>query len=141
MSWGLDPSSITVYFYGLVLAVAEARQIAASSAGWKAYGPANTLGRETRHYKPETAGRTMRCSEHLEQVSHPHGYSSPNQKTYEMDPSTPVGPVRAGTRQWTFDETSNPPRNRATWILRCLCLALRKRFREPSIDPCQWCEI
>ena len=70
MSWGFDPSSITVYFYGLVLAVAIVRQFVAWLAGWKAYGPANTLGRETRFYKPETAARTMRCRGHLEQVSH-----------------------------------------------------------------------
>ena len=124
-----------------MLAVAITRQFVAWSAGWKAYGPANALGRETRHYKPETAARTMRCREHLKQLSHPHDYSAPNQKTYEMDPNTAVGPVRAGTRQWTFEETSNPPRNRTTWIFCCLCLALRRRFREPSIDPCQWCEI
>ena len=141
MRRGLDPVSITGYFYGFLLAVATARQFMAWLAEWTAYCPADTLGRETRHYKPETAARTMRCREHLERVSHPHDYSSSNQKTYEMEPSTPVGRVRSGTRQWTFDETSNPPRNRATWILRCLCLALRRRFREPSIDPCQWCEI
>lgn len=141
MSWGLDPSSITVYFYGFVLAVAIARQFVAWLAGWKAYGPANTLGREARHHKPETAARTMRCHEHLERVSHPHDYSSPNQKTYAMDPDTTVGPVRAGTRHWTFDEASSSPRGPTRWVLRCLCLALRRRFREPSIDPCQWCEI
>ena len=140
MSWGFDPSSITVYFYGLVLAVAIVRQFAAWRAGWKAYGPANTLGCETRFYKPEAAARTMRCRGHLEQVSHPHDYSSPNQETYEMDPDALVGPVRAGTRQWTFDETASRPRGPTRWILCCLWLALRRRFREPFIDPCQWCE-
>lgn len=77
--------------------------------------------------------------------SHPHRrytYMGPGALAYERDEKDHNLVVRlaaAGARHWSFEAVEKDRLGWLTWWFACLSLALRKRFREPSVNLCHYC--
>ena len=52
-----------------------------------------------------------------------------------------VQPSAVGIRTWSYDAKGGDSIKRLHWVGKCFRLFLSRRFVEPDIDPCPWCEI
>lgn len=139
--WGWNPATLTFGFGVLVVIYQLGRLFAAWLAGWNAYGPKNVI--VFAQQEVVSGGRhvrAMRCEQHIDALRVPRNRGGVA-LTYSPSSGTRAGPVRSGTRHWTYDLDEGPTLGRLRWLLRCLRLSCSRRFQEPVIEPCQWCEI
>ena len=131
---------ITSAFYVVALGYALWRQVAAWSRGWKTYGRDTTVGEPFNDAAGDRSRWSVRCS------SHPHprhvGAEDPigeDQDTQRRNYA--VQPTAIGIRTWSYEAKWGENINRGRWLGRCLKFFLARRFVEPDIDPCPWCEV
>ncbi|WP_420624616.1 hypothetical protein [Candidatus Poriferisodalis sp.] len=141
--WGWPLTAIQFWFLAAMVGVAVGRQLFAWGAGYWRYGRKSlTLCRAARTHHPHLPRLAMRCGRHLDRPLHPdqrHDQNPMSYKAHQGDASLVLRPVAVGTRHWSYDAVEGKRIGWAGWMRRCLCLAARKRFADPSVGPCHYC--
>ena len=129
---------LTFTFYVVALGFAVVRQIAMWLSGWKSYG-AMSVWQPFNDVAGDFAPWVVRCKKH-EVAQHPTKRSfGGRQDTLRKDYA--VQPAGVGTRHWSYEARGGAPIGKTRWVGKCLRLALFRRFREPAIETCPWCEF
>ena len=141
--WGWPLEAIQFWFVAAMIAVALLRQFIAWGVGYWRYGRERlVVCRAPRTHHPHLPRLAMRCPKHLDQKNHPEQRFDQNALAYERhdnDRDLVVRPAAAGTRHWSYEAVEGKRIGWPRWWIACLSLAVRKRFKEPSVDPCHYC--
>lgn len=132
---------IAVIGYGLAITYGLARQIAAWTNGWLAYGRLSNA--HIVRYSNDQPGRTpesaIACKKH-----NPYRHEANYPLTNGWEPTnvaTMPAPAKQGTRNWTYAFTLDGPRYWHTWVWQCFKLAATRRYIEPDIPTCPICKL
>ena len=115
-------------------------RVAAWSRGWTIYGRDTTVWEPFSGREGERSRWSVRCPSHPD-ARHVAAEDPLSKEHDTQRREYSVQPTAVGIRTWSYDAKWGESIKRGRWLGKCFRLFLSRRFVEPDIDPCPWCEI